>query len=401
MINYRFDEPRRDFGIDCIAVTAQSSHAGGSPMSQRECAGFNWPPFSIPASEPVSILPEAVSRCGPVIAAAMLKSCGAPFRAISDIAPASVRMFFSASDAREVGQPVRFACRGNWSSRWVPSDRGLMSAPESFQSRVVGVVQPHSATVARLLSLFPAAEFPFCAGVPAIGVGQPASAAVAGSIIDPEPERFTTAKSGPACFAIDVGHPERAVSDVRRAEARSRKRDTPEGVTQRFHVSLYKVEPRIDVATCNLLAKDVDRASLGHEPVRGGPKVPLVSKPSSFACRAERLAWAGHGPNGAAVGPTGATQGVGPDPDAGEEVALSKSSKFIWTNIADVPFVNDTGRNVASGNEFAQPRRSKRIDFVVVSPAIRRAVHPRHPAPGLGGVGGRHADTGAAGSGIQ
>jgi hypothetical protein len=37
----------------------------------------------------------------------------------------------------------------------------------------VGVPQPDSHTVLRLLSLFPAALFPFCAGVPAIGVGQP------------------------------------------------------------------------------------------------------------------------------------------------------------------------------------------------------------------------------------
>ena len=34
-------------------------------MSQRECSGFNWPPLSIPAQEPVSRSPEAVSRAGP------------------------------------------------------------------------------------------------------------------------------------------------------------------------------------------------------------------------------------------------------------------------------------------------------------------------------------------------
>jgi hypothetical protein len=33
-------------------------------MSQRECAGFNWPPLSIPAEEPISISPVAVSRAG-------------------------------------------------------------------------------------------------------------------------------------------------------------------------------------------------------------------------------------------------------------------------------------------------------------------------------------------------
>jgi hypothetical protein len=73
-------------------------------MSQRECAGFNWPPLSISAVEPVSISPEAISRAGAF---------------------------------------------------------GLQYS-----------------TVFRLLSLFPAALFPFCAGVPAIGVGQPANVAV-------------------------------------------------------------------------------------------------------------------------------------------------------------------------------------------------------------------------------
>ena len=33
-------------------------------MSQRECAGFNWPPLSIPAEQPVSISPVTVRRAG-------------------------------------------------------------------------------------------------------------------------------------------------------------------------------------------------------------------------------------------------------------------------------------------------------------------------------------------------
>jgi hypothetical protein len=60
----RLDELRRNLRDDCIAVTAQSSHAGGYPISHRESAGFNRPPLSIPAEEPVSITPEAVSRAG-------------------------------------------------------------------------------------------------------------------------------------------------------------------------------------------------------------------------------------------------------------------------------------------------------------------------------------------------
>jgi hypothetical protein len=75
-------------------------------MSQRECAGFNWPPPGIRASEPVSISPVTVKRAGPS-----------------------------------------------------------------------GLAHITAATVFRLLSLFPASLLPFCAGVPAIGVGQPDSLA--------------------------------------------------------------------------------------------------------------------------------------------------------------------------------------------------------------------------------
>src|SRR6056297_4156037 len=59
------DEFRGYLRDDGIAVTPQSSHSGGYPMSQRECAGLNWPPLGIAASEPISILPEDVKRAGP------------------------------------------------------------------------------------------------------------------------------------------------------------------------------------------------------------------------------------------------------------------------------------------------------------------------------------------------
>jgi hypothetical protein len=55
---------------------------------------------------------------------------------------------------------------------------------------------------------------------------------------------------------LGVGHPEESVSDVRRTDARRRKRDSPEGVTQGFQVSVYKVDPRLDSLACNLLSKD-------------------------------------------------------------------------------------------------------------------------------------------------
>jgi hypothetical protein len=72
-------------------------------------------------------------------------------------------------------------------------------------------------------------------------------------------------------FVCGVGHPERSVSDVRRTDARRRERDTPEGVVQSFHISLYKVDPRLDSLCRNLLSKDDWRSALGDEPVEGGP----------------------------------------------------------------------------------------------------------------------------------
>jgi len=58
---------------------------------------------------------------------------------------------------------------------------------------------------------------------------------------------------------------------MRRTDARRRERDTPEGVTQAFHVSVYKVDPIIDSLACNLLSKDRCRLSLRDEVLPGGP----------------------------------------------------------------------------------------------------------------------------------
>lgn len=46
---------------------------------------------------------------------------------------------------------------------------------------------------------------------------------------------------------------------------------------------------------------------------------------------------------------------MAPHSDSGEEVALSKSSKLIWCDVTDVPFIDDARRDVAGGNQVAQP----------------------------------------------
>jgi hypothetical protein len=77
---------------------------------------------------------------------------------------------------------------------------------------------------------------------------------------------------------------------MRRTDARRRKRECPDGIIQGFQVSVYKVEPRLCVFTCNLLTNNSSRAALRDEVVSVGPKVPLVIEPISLTCRAERLA---------------------------------------------------------------------------------------------------------------
>lgn len=68
-------------------------------------------------------------------------------------------------------------------------------------------------------------------------------------------------------LVVVVTHPEKSVSDVRRTDPRRRERDTCEGVAHGFHVSVYKVDPRLDSLACNLLSKDDCRSTLADEMV--------------------------------------------------------------------------------------------------------------------------------------
>ncbi len=163
-----------------------------------------------------------------------------------------------------------------------------------------------------------------------------------------------------------VGHPVQSVPDVRSTDARRRERDGPESVVQGFQVNLYKVEPRFCVFARNLLSNDRCRLALLNEVVKGGPEMPLIIKPAAFTCRAERLARATSCPDRLIVGPSGLSQGVTPDPDPGKEVALGVPLEFVWCDIFNAPFVHESGRNVPSGYQVAQPLRRVGVDLVVV-----------------------------------
>jgi hypothetical protein len=71
--------------------------------------------------------------------------------------------------------------------------------------------------------------------------------------------------------ANGVGHEPKALSDVRRTDARSAEIDRPDGVTRCFQVSVNKVEPSEAVLARNLLAKDCCRAMDFDEMEPRGP----------------------------------------------------------------------------------------------------------------------------------
>jgi hypothetical protein len=169
---------------------------------------------------------------------------------------------------------------------------------------------------------------------------------------------------------------------MRRAEARSAGIRSPAGVTRSFQVSLYKVEPSEAVFACNLFAKDDRRAALRDEPVEGWPQVPLVSKPFSFARRAERLARAGACPYLPVIGPACAAERVTPYADPGEKVALSKTSQIRRDNILYTPRVDDARRNMPGVHQFLQPLRRERVYLVVICFHLSTSIKQRHPLRG-------------------
>jgi len=155
--------------------------------------------------------------------------------------------------------------------------------------------------------------------------------------------------------AVGVPHEVQSLSDVRRPDARSAQIERSKGVARSFHVSVNKVEPSEAATARNLLSKHDRRATLRDEVVPCRPKVPLVSEPAAFTCRAERLTGATASPDGSVVGPSSQSKAVAPDSDAGKEMALSVSCEVGGRNIFDAPSVHIAGRYMPGSYEIAQP----------------------------------------------
>lgn len=295
---------------DGIAIGAQLDHAADNPMSQRGNSGFNWPRFSITAGDPFAGGPEASLAC-------------------------------------------------SFSGRALVPHR---SSVAPFQSRAAGVDQ----AAAWFSVIFGVEKFSPGARTEseAVGVGHPDRQATApksgpcvriASRIPPSIDRTPLS----ARLLVGVGHEVQTLPDVRRPEARSAQIDRPDGVALCFQISVNKVEPSKPVLGRNLLAKDRDiswLASLDEvEPMR--PKVPLIGEPIPFACCGERLARAATGPRWPIVRPSGFSQCVAPDTDAGEHVDLGERLKFLGRHISDISLVDDAGGNSTGSNQVAQPLR--------------------------------------------
>jgi hypothetical protein len=81
---------------------------------------------------------------------------------------------------------------------------------------------------------------------------------------------------------------------------------------------------------------------------------------------AEGLAGAASGPCVLAIRPPGLSEGVAPDPDPGEEVALGVSPEVVGPNKSNVSLIYVAWRDVARGDEVPQPLRGVWVDLVVV-----------------------------------
>ena len=120
------------------------------------------------------------------------------------------------------------------------------------------------------------ASFAICepSALPLVGVGQPAKSADRAKQAQPcfvPWIAFCVSERPVASCACGVGQPVSSMSNVRRADARSRENCRPAGVAIGFQVSENKVEPSPASRAFNLFPKDNVRATLANEPLEGGP----------------------------------------------------------------------------------------------------------------------------------
>ncbi len=166
-------------------------------------------------------------------------------------------------------------------------------------------------------------------------------------------------------FACGVGHPEEALPDVERADARSAQIGGPDGISFSFQISAYTGEPFKSILARNLFSKDCWRPALGDEAVKSGPEVSLIGMARSASRARKRLTWTAGSPDFSIVGPLRELEGVGPAANAGEKMALPKRSQFLGIDFDDAAGINGALWQMPCRNEIAQPFRHIAVVVVV------------------------------------
>jgi hypothetical protein len=186
-------------------------------MSQRECAGFNWPELSIAASDPVSISPEAVKRTGPAnfTACSSIAACFLPSAVIPVGSIFSIETDRPPLGVHGLGQPAIAA----WALRSRFPDGPLWPFDPFGPSLAWGVAHDERvASTLRSLPLGCAICFSNTSGV-----------------------QLELLKSR----VLGDAHEVKPLPDVRRTDAARSKNRLPNGVIERLQVSLNKVEPAV------------------------------------------------------------------------------------------------------------------------------------------------------------
>ena len=192
--------------------------------------------------------------------------------------------------------------------------------------------------------------------------------------------RFDRSRGLPTSFASGVGHEPKALSDVRRFDARSAQIRRPDGEVLRFQVSRNRIEPRESIRARNLLSKHDWRAALADEPKPRRPEMTGIFEALAFAGAAEGLAGARARPNRSVIGPTGESEGIRPSSDPGEEVALGEASQILRLDELDVSLVNVAWGDEPLGDEPSEPLGREGLVLVVVG----RPIHPPCLFPKIG-----------------
>jgi len=143
-------------------------------------------------------------------------------------------------------------------------------------------------------------------------------------------------------LAFGVGHPEKALPDVWRADARSAQIGGPDGISQVFQVSTNSGEPFAAKRARNLLSKDRCRAALGDEAVKSGPEVAFVGMALALSRARKRLTGTGACPDWTVVVPSGKAERQGPSANSGEEMALSVFLDIVDLDISDAPLLTSS-----------------------------------------------------------